>query len=612
MSELHPLGPATEAWRRLRGEAPRPEVEWYEALVARLVEEDHAPELAGLAAELAQLAPAPAQRGVHLLAVLALIDVTRGSTRTEAAKAELRTRLVALSPEAAAVETALALATGEAEGAPALGPSGPILQVGAYLQLARLRHMEQQLGRQLRDRARTIHPRPPDFLDGVRSAARLSDEQRRAVETAASRGLTVVTGGPGTGKTSVVAALLEALAANGLDTEADVVLAAPTGKAARRLSESLDGSAVRPVETVHRLLGASPGRGFARSAKNPIPARFVVCDEASMLDLEMATRLVDALEAGASMVWLGDADQLPSVAAGAVLSDLVQALPADAVCRLTRSYRMDPTRPAGRAVLTAARALFEGDLEGFQTLAADNDAVRFEPLTHRDALEAWLKVQFRNGPNGDPEYRALTRRVRHAPGGRFRPEDQAELQVALARSRRQQLLTVTRQLGFDHGAEAVNRSLHRLHAAQEDFREVDPFLPGEPVMMASNDYERQLFNGDVGLVVRAAMDDAPVRPVVVFGAPDGPTPFDLAALASRLSLAHAMSVHKAQGSEYDEVALLLPEAPLPLLTREVLYTAATRARSAITLAGDLSVLKYGLQNRPSRSSGLAEALETPP
>lgn len=336
----------------------------------------------------------------------------------------------------------------------------------------------------------------------------------------------------------------------------------------------------------------------------------MVVDEASMLDLELADRLLEALEADTRLVLLGDADQLPSVEAGAVLRDLVGSLGPAEIHRLTQSFRMDPRDPAGRAVLMAARALRAGDAAAFFETVDPSPAapVRFSSLEGPEATEAWLKSRFRAGPAGDPLHRARTRKVRRLVEGRFLPADAAELDAVRARLASTQLLTVTRRRELPHGAEAVNARLHRAFAELEDLRETDPFLPGEPVMMRVNDYERKLFNGDVGLIARVAVDESPARPMAVFPAQEGLTAYDLAALGPQLELAHAMTVHKAQGSEHDGVQLLLPARDVPILGPEVLYTAATRARRAVEIAGDLDRFRAALQARGPRRSGLPELL----
>lgn len=620
--ELSPQGSALQRWRKARGESPDRLALWQEGVVARLRSADRPPELATLAMEIARWAPEAYLQAVHLLALVTLVDVSEGSTQTLVDGSRFAVKLQSVAPPGAeglaAVADALALLESPEAGGAALSSTStvraPLVLESGSLQLERMAYLEARLAARLLGRGGSRHNQGVsetfnELLLRSPGAQQLSVEQREAVMTAAHRRLTVITGGPGTGKTSVVVVLLELLQALGMSV-GDIALCAPTGKATHRLATTvkarLSTDYVPRTETLHRLLGARPGRSqFRFRQDNPLPARVVICDEASMIDIELFSRLTEALESEAQLILLGDADQLPSVEAGSVLRDVVEALP-HGVCTLTKSYRMDPQDPDGRDVLSAAVALHQGDINGVLSLARESSAVAFEPVTSEADRDRFFRAVLSASPLGTSEHRTRVRRIRRFVGGRF--IDQEEVSQLLRATQSFQLLTITRQSTFQHGSEAVSGRIHALLAQEEGLFEDDDYLPGEPVMMLRNDYERRLFNGDVGLVLRVALEQEPARPMAVFPSESGPQPFDLTALGRDLALAHAITVHKAQGSEYDRVAVLLPEEDVPLLTREVLYTAATRARRAVVLAGQPKLLSVGMQRSIERASGLKARL----
>lgn len=474
----------------------------------------------------------------------------------------------------------------------------------------------------------------------------LSPEQQAAVRRAAGRRLTVISGGPGTGKTAIVVTMLRVLRRMGEPVDA-IALAAPTGKAANRMGESIrralqavhardafDDELLAPgvePQTLHRLLGYVPGVDrFRHHENNPLRASTVIVDEASMIDLALMERLLRSVPPGARLVLLGDADQLPSVDAGAVLRDLVQASAQASgfAVRLTHSYRMDPSNPAGRAILTAAGAINTGDEAAL--LAADSDspgrvAVRTapralgwqgielldtaagEPGAALAAVHAFADHWYDHRIAAQPDFHRLATRIYPHRDGQWHEQERADLAALFAFYDRSRLLTVTRRQ--DTGAEAINRRLHRrvLTSASVDYN--PDFYPGEPVMMRRNDYERGLFNGDQGVVVRVSEDGGRTHHFrVVF--PRGGTyaVFHLDALRMHIELAFAMTVHKSQGSELDEVALLLPAEEIPLLTRELLYTAVTRARRSVVLVGTAELVRAAVRRPGQRFSGLADKL----
>jgi exodeoxyribonuclease V alpha subunit len=488
-------------------------------------------------------------------------------------------------------------------------------------------------------------------LDDIRTQpVSLSDEQLAAVATAARSRLALISGGPGTGKTSIIVAILRALVRLGLEPR-DIALAAPTGKAAYRMRESireslgeienpgdhdtrLSRNAPEP-QTVHRLLRWSPTLGrFRHHRQNPLAAKVVIVDESSMLDLVLMERLTGALAPQARLVLLGDADQLPSVAAGAVFRDLITAAEsasappalADATCRLTKSFRMDPSKPSGRAILSVARAINEGAAKELFEVKDE----RGEPLIarRRSAEEiVWEKVEwlpddektlaafvdhwFSERVRGNGPIQSLVKdRWTIGPNG-FIQDRNGQLPNLFRHFAESRILCVTRV--FENGAEKMNNLLHQRASASRGAahgasRGRFDYLPGEPVLFLHNDYDRMLFNGDQGLTLwgRERGKSKPSL-IVAFERPGGYEAFYLETLRPNLELAYATTVHKAQGSEFRNVAVILPREEMPLLTAEVAYTAVTRAAEGVVVVGGENALER-FAARVRRSSGMADKI----
>lgn len=484
-----------------------------------------------------------------------------------------------------------------------------------------------------------VEAAPPRTPDG--STVRLSDAQRDAVVAALDGRLTVISGEPGTGKTSIVVSILRALARRQDPPLDRVALAAPTGKAADRMRASVE-TALRRIErpalsdaallrarpapgTLHRLLGYSPRSGrFRHHERNPLAARFVIVDESSMIDLELADRLLRALSSDAQLVLLGDARQLPSVDAGAVFRDVLHCGGARAR-ELQDSYRMDPRQPAGRHILQVARsigneeprALWSGHeairVRARETEIAFEGVELIEPSGPRDrerVLACWYDRRI-GALEGLDSWRARAWRL---DGDRVHEDDVADLDRLLAHFERSRMLCVTR--GRNRGVEAVNAWFHA--RAAEEVRAADmegrgaELVPGEPVLVHRNDYHRNLFNGDTGVVVRVrhaggggGAHPPPPHLAAVFRRDDHLVSFPLDAVHGLLEPAWAVTVHKAQGSEHAHVAVLLPTVDTPLLTRELLYTAMTRASVSVLVIGTRAMLEVGVRRGFERSSGLA-------
>lgn len=435
----------------------------------------------------------------------------------------------------------------------------------------------------------------------------LTHEQQRAVVHALTQPLAVITGGPGTGKTSIVVAILAALEALGVDLER-VAVAAPTGKAANRIKDSVQNP---EPSTLHRLLGYSPNLNRFRFGRdNPLPHRFVIVDEASMVDLVLMDALLQALRPGTHLILLGDAEQLPSVDTGTILRDLVPPQPDDTahhVVRLTHSHRMRAEDPAGRQVLEAAQKVRNGDLSllpAIQTpeITLGQPGVSWfaapgghDILSIAQFVDGWFQRHLAE--------HAQTLPVFLLQQGDFSQPDSQALDALLQHMAQARILCVTRR--FRTGADALNDALRRRFSTQA--RGGDGLLPGMPIMMLKNDYHRRLYNGDQGLVVRVNNDGVETN-MAVFRTEDTWRAHHLHALQGVIDLSFAMTVHKAQGSEFDEVAVVLPEADLPILTRENLYTALTRARRSVFVYGSQDLLTVAIQRKVRRFSGVAEKL----
>lgn len=457
----------------------------------------------------------------------------------------------------------------------------------------------------------------------------LNIDQIAAVRAATRGRLAVISGGPGTGKTSIVVAILRVLARLGVATH-EIALAAPTGKAMHRLQASIVGAlgevalptavdeelrdAPPVAQTLHRLLGWSPPlRDYAWGKRHRLPHRVVIVDEGSMIDLALVDRLLESLRDDARLVLLGDADQLPSVEVGAVFRDFVAAGGARAV-RLTESYRMRTDDPAGRRVYQVAQAINAGDLvaleagievrssvaalsgEGVEQVEVTRPtellralsewtARRIDPLEGRTvAWHARTSLMLRHGVPEPHEAQRLGKLLRHAEASR--------------------ILCVTRTAARPTGVDAVNTfirgELRKTH-------EGGYWAPGDPVLVERNDYGRELWNGDFGIVVRAAERGYDPQLMVAFEPERGHFVFHpVAALRGDITHAWAMTVHKAQGSELDRALFVLPWDPIPLMTREIVYTAVSRARKAVAILGPRAVLRLGVERRLVRRSGLAD------
>ena len=475
-------------------------------------------------------------------------------------------------------------------------PWRPLRLVDGRLYLDRYWQQEQLIRRELDQRA--AQPAPVTDLSrlGEIFAGPAPDRQRLAAAVAASRWVSVLTGGPGTGKTHTVARLLKLLSEQP-GPPPRIALAAPTGKAAARLQESVREQAAElglPLDlaasTLHRLLGWRPDSRsrFRHDAGNHLPYDVVVVDEASMIPLTMTARLLEAVRPTARLVLVGDPDQLTPVEAGAVLSDLVHRPPSGPPPDLPAAVREDladlddedrrqlhngvvrlrVSHRYGAAIGALAEAVRTGDADRVLDLLRGGGPLSLVDGTGE--LEAEVKeagAALRSAATTGDAVPCLTLQARH------------------------RLLCAHR-----HGPYGVSRWNDEISrwtgGASGEWR------PGQPLIITANDYENRLYNGDTGVVVQS-----PDGRRAAFPGDTGPRLLPLSRLAA-VSSAYALTVHRSQGSQYEAVTILLPPAASPLLTRELLYTAVTRASHRVRVIASDDAVRAAVGRRLIRASGL--------
>ncbi len=448
------------------------------------------------------------------------------------------------------------------------------------------------------------------------------EDQRTAAGTALRWPVSILGGGPGTGKTTTVARILVALqamtsvpvtagpvtAGNGAAgiSAPSIALAAPTGKAAARLQETIGAAANDPAlsaegrlllaglstSTVHRLIGAYRSSGRSRyHAENPLPHDVVVVDEASMLALGLFHRLLTALRPTTRLLLVGDPEQLTSVEAGAVLADLSAVHPASSFAPGVSRLRLN-RRSGDQPELTAlAAGLRTGDVDAvLQVITAGGQAISWHEVPDDQALpqpvEAVLRAQL---VDVDRDLLAAGRA--------------GDAQAAIQALERHRLLCAHRRgpRGVRYWTAQARRWLSEVEGGLP--YAYDERYAGQPLLVTENDYENQLWNGDTGVVL--ARGDALVA---AFGR--GSTPFELPiGRVGHATPLHAMTVHRSQGSEFDEVTVLLPSAGSALATRELLYTAVTRARRQVTLIGSEAAVRSCVGRQAQRATGLGRRLQ---
>ncbi|MGZ8143430.1 MAG: exodeoxyribonuclease V subunit alpha [Methylosarcina sp.] len=416
-----------------------------------------------------------------------------------------------------------------------------------------------------------------------------TDWQREAARMAVTRSFAIITGGPGTGKTSTVVkilALLQTAAAHPLQ----IALAGPTGKAAMRLKESISfyktalpcSDEIKQhipenVMTLHRLLGAKPlSPYFRHDAEHPLVYDLVVVDEASMIDLALMSKLLDALKPSARLILLGDKDQLASVESGAVLADLIQALPEHTV-ELKFTHRFDENIKS-----LASLVNLQLDEEAWRLIRVGNEAVS---LMEREPVEYISDQQ--------SEYLRLI-----AAGASFE-----EVNKACARF---QVLCANKE--GNNSVADINFRVEQALFRKRLINLSGLWYSGRPVIITQNNPTLHLYNGDTGICM--ADKEQRGKLMVFFQRADGTVKKYLPSRITHCQTVFAMTIHKSQGSEFDEVLIALPAEINPVLTKELLYTAITRARKTVKLIASEDVFRAAVKQKVNRVTGLIDALSS--
>lgn len=454
-----------------------------------------------------------------------------------------------------------------------------------------------------------------------------TDWQRVAAALSVAGKFCVISGGPGTGKTFTVAKILALLLEQSDTRTLRIALAAPTGKAAQRLKEAIREAKEQidckdhvkvaipaDASTIHRLLGAIPGSPYFRhDAENPLPVDVVVVDEASMVDLALLSKLTQAVPGDARLILLGDRDQLASVEAGAVLGDIcgggsipiyspsfkeflketagvelsgpegrIKGGLIDSIVELKKSYRFG----AGSGIGPLSKAVNEGDGEKAITLLRS---------------EQYTDIRWGDIPPPDIFHHAMKDRILSAFAGGLKTTDPNTAFELFSRFR---ILCALRE--GPYGVHALNLVVEKVLRGEKLIRRDGVWYAGRPVMVTENDYNLGLFNGDIGIVLPDPDEGNKLR--VFFRLAEGTLrKFEPLRLPFHETV-YAMTVHKSQGSEFERVLLMLSDRPSPVLTRELIYTAITRAKKHVEIWSREAVFTTAVFRRIERASGLRDIL----
>ena len=466
------------------------------------------------------------------------------------------------------------------------------------------------------------------------------DWQKIAVAQAITRKISIISGGPGTGKTTTAAKILAGFIMLHSHLQENqrtlrIIASAPTGKAAARLNESL-GKAIQTLDlsadikksipteaiTLHRLLGAKAGSNdYLHNKTNPLNVDILLIDEASMIDLSMMAKLIEALPNHAKLILLGDKEQLSSVEAGAVFGDLClmhsqgysqthsalissttgfiinaqhsSSVIADTICLLQKSYRFNESSGIG----LLANAIKAGDakqakhyLLAQQSLAQAYNDIAYYPLKNQQDYAQALHF-------------AATQYHHYIDAIHADPQNIAHIWQQFNHFR---LLCVLREGQF--GVQGLNQAIETILHSQKriTLKKHDSWYIGRPIMILKNSFSLGIFNGDIGITLPSLEDANKLR--VYFILADGSIKGYLPSRLPEHETAFAMTIHKSQGSEFNSVLTILPDEFLPLLTRSLLYTAITRAKKQAIIYADLAILEQTITNNYQRESGLIEQL----
>jgi len=450
------------------------------------------------------------------------------------------------------------------------------------------------------------------------------DWQLVAVTQALLNNFTIITGGPGTGKTTTLVKLLIVLYA--LEPNAKVALAAPTGKASMRMLESLKSSTLNFTEetkakigqlvpsTIHSLLGYKrESVNFKHNAENPLPYDWVVVDEASMIDVPMFSKLLAAIGDNTRIILLGDKDQLASVEAGSLLGDLCQTLPSlnqfsDETAQWINTFISDDDRKINAEFINDTKQLLAGHIielkysHRFNSQGAIGKVSRAVIEGDLEGLKSLIGAPTASNVTFDFEYKEeILSKFVEGYEAYINEHDKAE---ALKKLNQLRVLVAVRE--SNRGMKAINKFIE-LHLRKKGLLKPDgDFYENRPIMVTRNMYDLELFNGDTGIMRK----DASGNMKAYFEDPKGGIKSVLPAYLTYSETVFAMTIHKSQGSEFNNVLVVLPEGTSnALLTRELLYTGITRAKDHITIQGKQDTIDYAVSTCVKRISGITGRID---
>lgn len=466
-------------------------------------------------------------------------------------------------------------------------------QGGQYIYFYRHWQQEWQLAERL---AALLNPKTaPEAADvDLSTEISLKDLQKEAIKMAAKSPFSLITGGPGTGKTYTLARIVKALQQS--NDHLRVALAAPTGKAAQRMQSVLTDEfqragighlKVQDAQTIHRLLGLG-GRSTPRYHRyEPLPYDLIIIDEGSMLDLALASLLFDAIAVGTRVIILGDADQLAAVDAGAVLADLGES---DAL-KPYRVHLQESNRfKADEGIGLLANGVLRQDEASVLAALTGNEQVQYFNLDKVRKTQIFKQLW-----QSYSAYAACLQSLK------FEKHPLSDTQVKSLFAAFDQFRVLCAQRYGDFGANAINQVVgeHLQHALNDQNVRSGGWYVGRPVMVTRNDYGLRLSNGDIGV----CLADETGRLWVYF--PDRAAPIAATRLPpEQIETAFALTIHKSQGSEFSVVAMVLDASAEEMLTRELIYTAITRAKKCIQVWSDKTLLLSAIGKKSNRVSGL--------
>ncbi|WP_072281438.1 exodeoxyribonuclease V subunit alpha [Rappaport israeli] len=424
----------------------------------------------------------------------------------------------------------------------------------------------------------------------------LNPQQKQAVLKALTQPLTLINGGPGTGKTYTVARIVQAYLNQ--HPQARLQLSAPTGKAANRMTQTLTQNLPQtlteqlpPAQTLHRLLGIRTHKSPRYHAQNPLDLDLLIIDEASMLSLELTQQLLNALAPKTTLILLGDAHQLAAVEAGAILHDLSQTPQLNPfIATLTQSTRFDKHSLIGQL----ADATLNNQPQILLNLLAQHNS-HHRPKTHNISQIQSLYQQLFH------PYQPYLNALNQTPTA----PNNDQIQPLFAQFDHYRILCAGHAGVL--GTHTINQQMRHYH--QQSLKQPQstniPYYHGQPILIQTNTPQLNLYNGDIGLCLINAHGEANLY------FPNHSTPIAASYLNNKhLSDAYALSIHKSQGSEFTHIAICLDTAQQRLISRELLYTAITRAKESLSLYSDDSQLIHALNTPTQRQTGLAQQLQT--